>query len=127
MYHFNKKKGMRGELGRGGESETTDYQGPVTRSAVDDEDDWVLDMEAANCEVANTRRLDRYPLEHLLTLENKSRLLLLVRIVDVSNPAEFFIKYDADEFETIVTPDFTGERVNAYLSLKKIAKHIGHL
>ena len=34
--------------------ETTEYQGPVTRSAVDDEDDWVLDMEAANCEVARS-------------------------------------------------------------------------
>ena len=36
-------------------------RGPVTRSmANDEEDDWVVDMDAENCDVTQTRRLDRY-------------------------------------------------------------------
>ena len=57
--------------------------GPVTRSmANDNEDNWVIDMDAATCNMAQTRRLDRYPIDHVLTLPRNTKLLLLVSIVD---------------------------------------------
>ena len=46
-------------------------------------------------------------------------------IVDVINPANFFINYD--NFESITTPDFTGDRVHSYLRLRDIATHVGCL
>ena len=46
-------------------------------------------------------------------------------IVDVINPADFFINYD--NFESITTPDFTGDRVHSYLRLRNIATHVGYL
>ena len=53
----------------------------VTRSsAAVADDDWVVDTDAATCEVTDVRRLDRYPLEHLFTLSEKTRLLLLVTV-----------------------------------------------
>ena len=39
-------------------------------------------MDAADCEVTNIRRLDRYVLEHLFTLPRSTKLLLLVRVDD---------------------------------------------
>ena len=41
-------------------------------------------MPAAACEVVDTRRLDRYPLEQILTLDHHTPLLLLVRVLDDS-------------------------------------------
>ena len=55
----------------------------VTRSsAVVADNDWVVDTDAATCEVTDVRRLDRYPLEHIFTLASKLRLLLLVAVED---------------------------------------------
>ena len=58
--------------------------GPTTRSNAD-EDDWLVDMDAAECKVTDTRRLDRYPLEHIVTLPEKSSMLLLVKVDDDGN------------------------------------------
>ena len=55
----------------------------VTRSSSSGEgEDWVVDMDAAECKITNVRRLDRYCLEHIFTLEEKTNLLLLVAIDD---------------------------------------------
>ena len=40
----------------------------------------MIDLDAAKCDVADTRRLDRYALKHIFTLEAKTKLLLLVRV-----------------------------------------------
>ena len=55
----------------------------VTRSStVDDDDDWVIDVGAAEGSITDTRRLDRYALEQILTMPAGSRLLLLVNAED---------------------------------------------
>ena len=59
----------------------------VTRSSSPDGvDDWVIDMDATECVVTDIRRLDRYLIERLLTLQRKTKLLLLV---DASEDAKF--------------------------------------
>ena len=42
--------------------------------------DWVIIMDAAKCEVTNVWRLDCYPLEHIFTLQIKSNILLSVAV-----------------------------------------------
>ena len=59
--------------------------GRVMRSSIPDTDDWVVDMDAANCSVSDIRRLSRYALEYIVTLPSKTTLLLLVN-VDDTNP-----------------------------------------
>lgn len=55
--------------------------GPVTQSnGVSSHDNWVHDLEAANCEVTNVRRLDRYPIEQLLMQPCGSKWLLFVDV-----------------------------------------------
>ena len=55
----------------------------VTRSStVVEDNDWVVDTDTATCKVTDVRRLDRYPLEHIFTLAEKSKLLLLVAVED---------------------------------------------
>ena len=77
LYHFSKV----GKLSESAESDGR--SGPTLRSDVsDDADDWVLDMDAATCAVTNVRRLDRYPIEMLLTLRRGTKLLLLVNVSD---------------------------------------------
>ena len=46
------------------------------------EANWVIYMDTAHCEVSQTRRLDRYALEHIFTLQEKTKLLLLMRTTD---------------------------------------------
>ena len=46
-------------------------------------------------------------------------------LLDLSCPASFFIDYE--NFNTITTPDFNGERVEAYVKLKDIASHTRYL
>ena len=58
--------------------------GPTTRSNAD-EDDWLVDVDAAECKVTDMRRLDRCPLEHIVTLPEKSSMLLLVKVEDDDN------------------------------------------
>lgn len=72
FWHFDKGRG----LSAGQPSEFADAI--VTRSSVSDDDDWVVDPDAAACSVSSTRRLDRYVLEHIFTLPEKTSLLLLV-------------------------------------------------
>ena len=79
MYHFSrvgKKKTKHSGVGL--DDGSTDR--PITRSANDEDEDWTIDMDAANCEVSDIRRLDRYPIEQLLTQTNGSKLLLLVEV-----------------------------------------------
>ena len=55
----------------------------ITRSSLPDEpEDWVVDMDAADCNVTDVRRLDRYCLEHIFSLAEKKNLLLLVCVDD---------------------------------------------
>ena len=55
----------------------------VTRSTTAvEEEDWTVDTDAAACKVTDVRRLDRYFLEHIFTLPEKSRLLMLVDVKD---------------------------------------------
>ena len=42
-------------------------------------------------------------------------------IVDLANPASFFVNYD--EFETVTLPDFTGDRVRSYMDLKETSSY----
>ena len=46
---------------------------------------WLINMDAAKCEVTNVRRLNHYPLEHIITLPVKSNLLHLVAVEDNDN------------------------------------------
>ena len=78
MYNFD-LKGYREESKS---SEDVLEQAPATRSSIIDDDYWVVDVDARNCEVVDTRRLDRYPLEHIFTLQQNTQLLLLVRVID---------------------------------------------
>ena len=55
---------------------------PSTRSTNVSDDYWLVDMPAAKCAVVETRRLDRYVLERILSLEGNTQLLLLVREID---------------------------------------------
>ena len=59
-------------------SNEDDTKAHATRSTVVEDDYWVVDLPAAACEVVDTRRLDRYPLEQILTLDHHTPLLLLV-------------------------------------------------
>ena len=78
LYHFTKA----GKT-KGGEFEVdVEMERPVTRSSVETEDDWVIDLDAANCTVTDTRRLSRYMFEHLITLPINTPILLLVCVED---------------------------------------------
>ena len=46
-------------------------------------------------------------------------------IVDLKDTANFFLEYE--HFETIVLPDFTGDRVASYLQLKDIVCYFKYL
>ena len=53
----------------------------VTRpSSLGNGEDWVVDMDAAECKITNIWRLDRYFMEHIFSLKEKTNLLLLVSI-----------------------------------------------
>ena len=81
LYHFSKAGKFRAKTDTLEEDED-DEDRPFTRSSIakDDDDDWAVDMEAATCDVTSTRRLDRYPLEQIMTLPLDTKLLLLVRV-----------------------------------------------
>ena len=94
LYHFSKR-------GKKGTNNTTEEvnTGPVTRSSAVDDDEWIIDMEAANCDVTDTRRLSRYCLEHILTLAAGHRILLLVRVE--SNPKLFSKRWKVNEMQKL--------------------------
>ena len=55
----------------------------ITRSSLPNEpEDWAVDMDAADCKVADVRRLDQYCLEHIFSLGEKINFLLLVSVDD---------------------------------------------
>ena len=58
LYHFT-KTGKTNIANLDYENEVT---GPVTRSNMEEEYDWVIDLDAADCKVSDTRRLSRYML-----------------------------------------------------------------
>ena len=51
----------------------------VTRSSMDDDDNWILDEAAYTMETTERRRLSRVPLEHVAIAAVKTKFLLLVR------------------------------------------------
>ena len=80
LYHFSKAGKFRAKTDALDNDEDDDDR-PFTRSSVaEDDDDWAVDMEAATCDVTSTRRLDRYPLEQIMTLPLDTKLLLLVLV-----------------------------------------------
>jgi hypothetical protein len=52
----------------------------ITRSSVEDDDDWILDDEAFNMETTDRRRLSRVPLEHMAIAAPKTSFLMLVDV-----------------------------------------------
>ena len=62
LWHFTK-------VGKTKTKCNTEAEGPVTRSSLVDCDDWAVDLDAADCRVTDERRLSRYALEHIVTLE----------------------------------------------------------
>ena len=52
------------------------------------EDGWMINMDAAACNVTVICRLDRCPLEHIFVMPEKSRLLLLVSVRDDNSLSE---------------------------------------
>ena len=56
LYHFNKA----GKTKNTTSVEEDEPTGRVTRSSVEDEEDWVIDLDAADCKVTDTRKLSRY-------------------------------------------------------------------
>ena len=42
--------------------------------------------------------------------------------VDFEDPASFFLNYA--EYDTVTTPNFSGDRVSSYLQLKNFASHL---
>mmetsp|Transcript_28265 Transcript_28265/g.59707 ORF Transcript_28265/g.59707 Transcript_28265/m.59707 type:complete len:189 (+) Transcript_28265:863-1429(+) len=72
----------------------------ITRSGTsiaDAEDEWIIDLNfnAADCAVMDTCCLNRYPLEHLITLPAGSYILFLVNVED--NDMEFLRKASSVE------------------------------
>ena len=61
-------------------TENDDVDAPVTRSSVDDNEDWVVDLDAAEGKVTDIRRLDRYCIEQLIPLPLRSNILLLAKV-----------------------------------------------
>ena len=80
LYHFSKAGKTSNSTNNAGDVELE--SGPVTRLSVDDVEDWMIDLDAADCKVNKTRRLSRYLLEHIFTLPKNTPLLLLVRVGD---------------------------------------------
>lgn len=75
FWHFNKSRKRRV---KGDDNDIASGE-KVTRSSVAEEEvDWTIDMDAANCEVTQIRRLGRYLLEHIMTLPERKKLSLLV-------------------------------------------------
>ena len=65
FWHFGKTGNNCGK----GDDDDAMGGGRITRSSVAGEaEDWTIDMDAANCDVTQIRRLDRYSLEHILTI-----------------------------------------------------------
>ena len=54
--------------------------GPVTRSSVEDEEDWVIDQSAMDVTTTDTRRLSLYCFEQLLMCRERDKFLILVRV-----------------------------------------------
>ena len=59
-----------------------DDNGPKLRSSNEDIDDWVIDSEGINIKTTNQRRLSRYCIEQLWVTENKTKLLVLIKVAD---------------------------------------------
>ena len=55
---------------------------PITRSFAPKTEDWIVDMDAAECQVTNTLHPGPYMLKHIFTLSRKSNFLLLVQVSD---------------------------------------------
>ena len=66
LYHFTKV----GEMKGGKLNDDVEMAGPVAKSSVKTDDDWVVDLDAADCNGTDTCRLSRY-LEHIITLPTK--------------------------------------------------------
>ena len=79
LYHFSKAGKVATKQRT---NQTITEGGRVTRSQVDDLQDWVVDLDAAEGKTDDVRRLDRYCFEQLVPLPLRSNLLILVNIAD---------------------------------------------
>ena len=85
MYNFAKTHNTdrRGDInGYGVIEDVADKWGPVTRSRVSPSNDWVVDTSAADVTTDDTRRLQLYPIEQLMTSRENTKLLILVKVTD---------------------------------------------
>ena len=76
MYNFLKA----GKKASKQATENDDVDAPATRSSVGDDEDWVVELDAAEGKVTAIRRLDRYCITQLIPLPLRSNLLLLVKV-----------------------------------------------
>ena len=108
LYHFSKRGNINKTTGADNEG------GVVLRSTADDNKNWIINTEAANCDVEDTRRLDRYSLEYLLTLTRGTRILLLVieEYYHLKFPTE---RSDVNHKQNLPSCDISGQK---YIQLK---------
>ena len=59
-----------------------EHNRPNTRSNTDDVDDWMIDTSAVNLTTTNLRRLTLYSLEQIFLCEEKTKLLLMIKVED---------------------------------------------
>ena len=109
--HFNFAK--MGTTGTAVES-PDDIIGPVTRSAVDSEDKWLLDEEAFTMATTERRRLSRVPLEYVCITAEKKKLLLLVGVDD----DEMLLKGKASKVDDKQGHDITTISGRAFYTLQ---------
>jgi len=63
-----------------GKNECDQRIGPVTRSSMEELDDWMVDTSAVEVSTTETRRLSVYPLEQLIRSDEKKDLLLMFKL-----------------------------------------------
>ena len=74
IWHFNQGSNVTNRHEAARDEETTTPVGMVTRSNVEDFDDWMVDTAAAELTTNDTRRLSIFPLEQLLLCKERTKL-----------------------------------------------------
>ena len=112
LYHFSKKGDIQSKKGFVAEDEELDR---VTCSGTaDDDDEWMIGMDTATCNVTDTRHLSRYSFEHLLMLPTATKLLLLIAEADDTNVFKNR-GYPAHQVQNLPTRNISGR---THLQLK---------
>lgn len=78
IYHFTRTSNI-DRRGEHQEINNDEYDGPNTRSNVEEMEDWMVDTSAVDLTTTNVRRLSIYPIEQLLLCGERSRLLMVIK------------------------------------------------